>query len=145
MLLLLNACRALAHYYALNMAMRLVQFTTEKYHKQFISTPLATACPQYITAIFRDLLSKLYLTEFDFGLKQRTDIQNMVQILKSSFDQILDANTWMDPATKKIAKEKLTAIRPNVAAPDVVFDDKNLEEEYKEVSHIIISFLIFKL
>ena len=58
----------------------------------------------------------------------------MVQLLKSSFGQLLNENTWMDSTTKKYAKEKLLAIKPNVAAPDIVFDDEKMEKDNLEVN-----------
>ena len=124
----------LAHYNTIATAVSLIQFTTEKYHKIFVSVSTEQACVQYTTTMFHDLVSKVYLTEFGFDLKRRTGIQNMVQLLKSSFDQLLDENTWMDPTTKKYAKEKLLAIKPNVAAPDIVFDDEKMEKDNLEVS-----------
>ena len=66
----------------------------------------------------------------------------MVQLLKSSFGQLLNENTWMDSTTKKYAKEKLLAIKPNVAAPDIVFDIK-LEKDSKQVSFIQIHFIFY--
>ena len=43
----------------------------------------------------------------------------------------------MDQVTKKIAKEKLSAIKANVGAPDIFFDDKELEKETAQVSYCI--------
>ena len=45
----------------------------------------------------------------------------------------MDENTWMDPTTKKLAKEKLLAIHSNIGAPDVIFDDKSLEKQNAQV------------
>ena len=127
-------CRSLAHYYALNTVMRLIPFTTQKYQKQFSLMPIQQLCFQYGAQLFPNLLSKLYLDDADFGQDKRTSIENVVESIKSSFDQLLDANDWMDPATMKIAKEKLAAIHPNVGAPDIVFDEKKLEQDSAEVS-----------
>ena len=127
-------CRTLAHYYALNIVMKLIPFTTQKYQKQFSSMPIQETCRESAAQLFPKLVSKLYLNDVNFDRNKRTNIENMVELLKSSFDQLLEANDWMDPATKKIAKEKLIAIYPNVGAPDIVFDEKSLEQDNAEVS-----------
>ena len=69
-------------------------------------------------------------------MNTRTDIQNMIHLIKNSFEQLLNANTWMDPVTQKIAKEKLLAIQSNVAAPDIVFNDERLEKDSAEVCYL---------
>ena len=94
---------------------------------------LQRACYQFSSLAFYDLQSKLYLHEFGYDLKNKKNIEEIVQMIRSSFHQLLDENIWMDPATKKIAKEKLLAIQPNVGAPDILFDDKQLENLYIEV------------
>ena len=125
----------MAHYYALNTAQSLIRYTTEKYHKKYFSyMPMQQTCYQYSFSPFSELQSKFYLHEFGYDLKNKKNIEEVVEMIKSSFHQLLDENTWMDPTTKKIAKEKLSAIKPYVGAPDILFDDKQLENIYIEVS-----------
>ena len=114
--------------------MRLIPFTTQKYQKLFSFPPNQQMCLQYAVQLLPNLASKLYLDDVNFNKNTRTNIENMVELIKSSFDQLLEANSWMDPVTKKIAKEKLTAIHPNVGAPDIVFDEKSLEQDNAQVS-----------
>ena len=126
----------MAHHFALALARGMVAFTTEKYLKQFTFTKdLKTECFEEAFSFSPDLISKLYLDHINFDKNKRIDVQNMVQLIRSSFEQLLEANTWMDPVTKKLAKEKLSAIEPHVAAPDIVFDEKSLEKDNSEVSH----------
>ena len=56
----------LAHYHGTSAAASLIRCTTEKDHKQFLGVPIQQACVQYTTALFHDLVSKVYLNEFDF-------------------------------------------------------------------------------
>ena len=133
-LILKFICRTLAHFHAAATVGSLAQFTNEKYRKIFAPVPIQQACSDFTNAMLPNLVSKVYLTEFGFDLKRRTDVHNMVEFLKSSFGQLLNENTWMDSTTKKYAKEKLLAIKPNVAAPDIVFDDKKMEKDNLEVS-----------
>ena len=128
-------CRALAHFYSLTAAWEMIQFTTQKYQKELVSLSTQQFCLQISVQLFHNLISKLYLNSVNFNMNTRTDIQNMIHLIKNSFEQLLNANTWMDPVTKKIAKEKLLAIQSNVAAPDIVFDDERLEKDSAEVCY----------
>ena len=123
----------LAHYFALNTVMNLAVYTTKENYNLFSFTPIKQMCIQYAIQLHPNLLSKLYLNHVNFTEAKRTQIQDLVKLIKSSFEQLLDANTWMDPVTKKIAKEKLLAIQANVGAPDIVFDEKLFDEYNAEV------------
>ena len=125
----------MAHIYSLTATMQMIPFTTQKYQKELVSLTTQQMCLQFSAQLFHNLLSKLYLNDVNFNINTRTDIQNMVQLIKNSFEQLLDGNNWMDPVTKKVAKEKLTAIHPNVVAPDIVFDDERLEKDNAEVCY----------
>ena len=96
--------------------------------------PIQQTCFSYAFQLLPNLVSKLYLDDVNFNKNTRTNIENIVELIKSSFDQLLEANSWMDPVTKKIAKEKLTAIHPNVGGPDILFDEKSLEQDHTQVS-----------
>lgn len=123
----------LAHYFALNTVMKLAGYTTEENYKLFSFYSIKEMCIQYAIQLHPNLVSKLYINHVNFTETKRTHIQDLAKLIKSSFEQLLDANTWMDPATKKIAKEKLLAIQANVAAPNIVFDEKLLDEYSAEV------------
>ena len=114
--------------------MNLILFTTQKYQKLFPFGTIQQTCFIHAAQLLPNLVSKLYLDDVNFNKNTRTNIENMVELIKSSFDQLLEANSWMDPVTKKTAKEKLTAIHSNVGAPNIVFDEKSLEQDHTQVS-----------
>ena len=131
-------CRIFAHYYASLTASKMIQFTSTKYYKEH--SPLSTFYSNrtfcYLTSKFYldDLMAKLFLDDIKLDKNAREKIENLVQMVKDSFEQLLNENSWMDQATKKFAKEKLLAIKANVAASDIVFDEKQLERQYHDVS-----------
>ena len=86
-------CRALAHFYSLTAAWEMIQFTTQKYQKEFVSLPTQQFCLQISVQLFHNLISKLYLNSVNFNMNTRTDIQNMIHLIKNSFEQLLNANT----------------------------------------------------
>ena len=122
----------MAHYYALNIAMDFIPFTTLKHQLEFL--PIEQGCYIFALDLFPNLISKLFLNDINYDKNTRPKIQNLIDLMKNSFEQLLDVNDWMDPVTKKLAKEKLLAIQGNVGAPDIVFDENELEKETAQVS-----------
>ena len=113
----------------------LATYATQKEQERFgIFSPIKNVCFERVCRFLPSLVSKLYLDYANFDTNARTDVENMVELIKTSFHQLLEANNWMDAVTKKLAKEKLTAIHANVAASDIVFDGKSLEQDSAEVS-----------
>ena len=99
--------------------------------------PIEKICYQYTSVLFYNLILKLFLNDINYDKSIQLKIKNLIDLLKNSFEQSLDAKDWMDQVTKKIAKEKLSAIKANVGAPDIFFDDKELEKETAQVSYCI--------
>lgn len=129
----------MAHAFALQTISLLISYTTQKYQKQFTSWPIEKICLGISEEIFANLISKLYLNHIKFDKNIKTDIEDMVKLIKENFEKLLDANEWMDPVTKKLAKEKLLAIHTNAVAQPIVFNDEQLEKDHVEVSQLIPS------
>ena len=129
----------MAHYYASLTARQLIPFTSTKYYKELYSKtyPIQSYCFSYLSLFFDDLIDKIYSDDINLDKNAKENIENLVERMKDSFEQLLNENSWMDPTTKKFAKEKLLAIKSKVAAPDIVFDEKQLEREYNQVISII--------
>ena len=53
--------------------------------------------------------------------------------IKGSFDDIIRATDWLDTNTRDEALNKLSAIRQNIAYPDYITDNKQLDDIYKTV------------
>jgi predicted metalloendopeptidase len=62
-------------------------------------------------------VGRLYLERY-FPPAAKARIEGMVRNLVSAFDHRIDALSWMAPATKAKAKEKLAALRVGVGYPD---------------------------
>ena len=114
--------------------MTFIPFTTLKHQLQYSKLPIDQTCYQYTSILFFNLISKLFLNDINYDKNTQLNIQNVIDLLKNSFGQLLDKNDWMDPVTKKLAKEKLLAIKANVGAPDIFFNEKELENETAQVS-----------
>ena len=57
----------------------------------------------------------------------------MISNLKTAFKSLVDDASWMDSATKKIAREKADAIREFIGYPDWIKNKTALEAYYKGV------------
>ena len=125
----------MAHYFALNLVMKLIPYTTIKHQTQ--SSPIQTQqiCFSYTSRYFDSLIAKLFLDDIKYDESSKSNIEKSVELLKNSFGKLIDENDWMDPATKKLAKEKLVAIQAYVGAPDFYLNEKKLEKEFAEVSY----------
>ena len=131
----------MAHYYALNLVMGLIPYTTIKHQTEYSRMPIQQICSLSTSQYFSDLISVLFLKDIKYDKNSKLNIEKSVELLKNSFGQLIDENGWMDPATKKLAKEKLLAIKSYVGAPDLYFDEKELEKEFAEViSHFNYKF-----
>lgn len=67
----------------------------------------------------------------------------MMVLIKDELRSIIEENEWMDEETKKHGVKKLNKMRINVAFPDELFDDKLLEEYYKDVRNHKLTCLSF--
>ena len=128
----------MAHAFALQTISKLISLTTQKYQKQFTSLPIERICRGISEEIFGHLISKLYLDDIKFFKNIKTDIEDMVKLIKENFEKLLDTNEWMDPVTKKLAKEKLLAIHTYAVASPIVFNDEQLEKDHVEVSQVVL-------
>lgn len=127
--------RTLAFFYSGTKTFEMLPFTIQKYQKQFLNLTTEQMCLQNSIQHHPNLISKLFLNDIKYNGKTKSDIEKLVELVKGSFEKLLDANKWMDPVTKKIAKEKLLAIQSNIASPDIVFDGESLEKDNSQVSY----------
>ena len=120
----------MAHYYALNLVMGLIPYTTIKHQTEYSRMPIQQICSSSTSQYLSDLISVLFLNDIKYDKNSKLNIEKSVEFLKNSFGQLIDENDWMDPATKKLAKEKLVAIQAYVGAPDFYLNEKKLEKRH---------------
>ncbi len=87
-------------------------------------------------------------TGFDFALgsmyvrnhfdeSSKTELTTMMGNLEDSFASILQANDWMDDTSRTAALEKAHAMISNIAYPDWLLVDDEVDAYYSEVrTHI---------
>lgn len=59
----------------------------------------------------------------------------MIANLKTAFKTLVDDATWMDSATKSIAREKVDYMSEFVGYPDWILVKSELEAYYEGVNH----------
>ncbi|HMI83995.1 MAG TPA: M13 family metallopeptidase [Polyangiaceae bacterium] len=72
-----------------------------------------------------DAVGKAYVARY-FPASSKQAIEEMVKNLMVTFGHRVDALTWMSPATKAKAKEKLSTLRVGIGYPDSFRDDSGL-------------------
>lgn len=70
-----------------------------------------------VNASLGEAVGKLYVARH-FPPSSKAAVSEMVTNIIAAFDRRLDALTWMDPATLKEAKAKLTALHVGIGYPD---------------------------
>lgn len=58
----------------------------------------------------------------------------MTHEIQHSFRELLNKSGWLDPATNKIANEKVESMMLRIGYPDFILDAKKLDSCYKDVS-----------
>jgi putative endopeptidase len=78
-----------------------------------------------------ELLAQPFVKE-RFAGESKTAAEGMVHAIGSAFDRELDALTWMDPATRKVSREKLSAMAWLIGYPNKwrVYDFEPKRDDY---------------
>jgi putative endopeptidase len=79
-----------------------------------------------VNGVLGDEVGKLYEKKY-FPPESKERVQKMVENIKASFRKRIDALTWMDPATKTEAKEKLNTLYVGVGYPETWHEYDGLE------------------
>lgn len=58
----------------------------------------------------------------------------MVNNIKSSFIDAIQESTWMDPATKAVARTKLGSVTPYISVWDTLKDPNKIQQFYGNVN-----------
>ncbi|XP_059176768.1 neprilysin-1-like [Physella acuta] len=79
-----------------------------------------------------EAVGRLYINKY-FNTEEKDFVIAMIKDIKASFHEILDSNNWLSNSTKLKAKAKLSAMDFNVAYPDSLLDDTNLNAYYANI------------
>jgi predicted metalloendopeptidase len=79
-----------------------------------------------LAATMGDALGQVYVAKY-FPASSKDAINKMVTGIKAAFDKRIEGLAWMDPATKKEARAKVTSMAVGVGYPDKWKDYSGLE------------------
>lgn len=88
-------------------------------------------------------LSGLYIRKH-FDEDTRLKASEMVTNIKNEFINMLEANTWMDKATKEQAKTKAKNIYVMIGYPEWLMDEAGIEKYYEKINVTINEKLYFE-
>jgi putative endopeptidase len=103
-------------------------------------TPIERRSLNQASGLMSDAIGKLYV-EQSFSEAAKTEIVTMTKEVLAAFRARIEANTWMSPATKAKAVEKLDKVKVRVAYPDqfLNYDDVKIGATYAETVSNILS------
>jgi predicted metalloendopeptidase len=79
-----------------------------------------------LNALLGDAVGQLYVAKY-FPASEKAEIDKMVVGIKGALDRRIEALEWMDPATKKEARAKVTSMKVGIGYPDKWRDYSSLE------------------
>ncbi|XP_040068887.1 neprilysin-1-like [Ixodes scapularis] len=100
--------------------------------------PLWKKCLASISDLMAHALGRLYVDKmFDPTAKQTMD--TLVDVLNSTFGEMLENNTWMDNSTRKEAMEKLQKMVAKIGYPSWILNETYLNGLYEYVPAIFLN------
>lgn len=75
-------------------------------------------------------LARVYV-DAHFTAQDKKEATVLVEEIRASFKNIMSKETWLDQQTQKLALEKLAAVRENIAYPEWLISDKELDNYYE--------------
>lgn len=87
------------------------------------------SCVNFVNLNMGVAVGRMYVEEY-FSKDARENALNMVAHVRQSFSEILQELTWLEDGTKKVAQEKVDAIREKIGYPDFILNNTALEEVY---------------
>lgn len=91
--------------------------------------PRNTTCVDFTNANINMGLSRLYSEKF-FTVKEKNDAAKIIDFVQEAYSEIISENAWLDSQTKKDSLNKLNKITKNVAFPDWLLHNNELDKFY---------------
>lgn len=109
---------------------RLAKFKFNQVTKGVTSLePRNTTCVAFTNANIPMGLSRLYIEKF-FTEKEKNDAAKLIDFVQEAYSEIISENTWLDSQTKNASLNKLNKITKNVAFPNWLLDNTELDDFY---------------
>ncbi|CAN7987474.1 unnamed protein product, partial [Ixodes pacificus] len=101
-------------------------------------TPRWKKCASTILGVLKHAVGRLYVDKM-FELNAKHTMDHLVDVLNSTFGEMLENNTWMDNNTREEALKKLQKMIDKIGYPDWMLNDTYLNELYKYVPNLSLN------
>jgi predicted metalloendopeptidase len=98
-------------------------------------TLIPRQCLAFAEQFLPDLIGRYFLDKM-FAKESVNGMKELIAIIKEAFHEILEENLWMDETTKAYSIKKLNAISENIAFPEYLSNDAELQEYYSQVFYV---------
>lgn len=92
-------------------------------------------CTNHMQTIMKDVVGRLY-TEKKLTKDAKEEVEQLVRDIGVSYHSRLRDVAWMDRETRQKAREKLWAMTPRIAYPDVFLSDEHINKMYHDVGTV---------
>jgi len=96
----------------------------------YVMKPIEERAVEFVDSQLGMILSKVYVKKY-FKQEQRELITKLVNSIKSTFKNKLKNNTWMEPSTNILAREKLDKMTFKIGSPN--------DSEWRDYTELVIS------
>ncbi|XP_042144275.1 neprilysin-1-like [Ixodes scapularis] len=100
--------------------------------------PLWQKCLTSISDLMKHAIGRLYVDKM-FDPKAKKTMDRLVRVLKSTFVEMLENNTWMDNSTRKEAMEKLQKMGAKIGYPSWILNETYLNDFYEYVPAVSLN------
>ncbi|KAM4694124.1 neprilysin-like [Discoglossus pictus] len=107
-------------------------------------TALWRTCVSYLNNNLDDVVGRLYVQE-TFSEDSKKEVLDLIEGLVNVFNEMLDEAIWMDNETKQKAKKKAAKIEEQIAYPDDIMNDDELNKVYAELEYVADEYFENKL
>uniref|UniRef100_A0A1I7WVX6 Peptidase_M13_N domain-containing protein n=1 Tax=Heterorhabditis bacteriophora TaxID=37862 RepID=A0A1I7WVX6_HETBA len=89
-------------------------------------------CAQVPSTVLPLAAGAIYV-DAHFNSQDKREAIEMIKLLRNSFVELVQQNSWMDEATKSVAIDKANSMIDNIGYPELTNDIQKLDEQYNEV------------
>ncbi|XP_067659555.1 neprilysin-like [Haliotis asinina] len=95
-----------------------------------VEPPRWKVCSTYVNSVMMLAVGRLYV-DVHFKESAKSKMLNMISYLRSSFNNLMEEATWLDDATRAVAREKAEVMTEKIGYPQALKNNSYLDDQYR--------------